>query len=105
MKQNMAQTCKHCETKKDKAAPKDKPIPAWQVVSTKTGKTLRHLKVDGKKIDYLGLKWCSLSAFAWVDNGAKVIPHFNEKAAKDTLKLYKLQTGDSDAQVIKIEVA
>lgn len=76
----------------------------WIVVSTKTGKTLRHLKVDGKKIDYLGLKWCSLSAFAWAENDTTVIPHFNEQSAKDMAKLYKLQTGDADVAVKRISV-
>lgn len=90
---------KLCESKQDK------PRYAWQVVNKSTGKTLRHLKVDSKKIDFLGLEWNNLSAFAWVDNGAKVIPHFNEQSAKDMAKLYKAQTGDLDAQVIKIMVA
>lgn len=99
MSQRLDQTCKHCETKKDK------PRSAWQVVHTKTGKTLRHIKVDGKGIAFAGVEWSNLSAFAWVEDGTKVVPHFNEQGAKDMLKLYTEQTGDSDAQVIKIMVA
>ena len=96
---------KLCESKQDKAAPKDKPSPAWQVVHTKTGKTLRHIKVDSKKIDFLGLEWNNLSAFAWIEDGAKVIPHFNEKGVKEMLKLYKLQTGDKDVKIVRVLVA
>ena len=77
----------------------------WIVKHNNTGKTLRHLKVDGKKIDFLGCEWSSLSAFAWVGEEGNVIPHFNEQGANDMLKLYKAQTGDRDAQVIKIMVA
>lgn len=96
---------KLCDRKQGKAANKDKPRPAWLVVSKKTGKTLRHIKVDGKGIEFAGVEWNNLSAFAWVENGARVIPHFCEQGAKDMLKLYTVQTGDLDAQVIKIMVA
>lgn len=105
MKQSLHTTTKHCDPKQDKAAPKDKPIPAWRVVSKTTGKTLRHIKVDGKGIAFAGVEWSNLSAFAWVEDGTKVVPHFNEQGAKDMLKLYMAQTGDRDAQVIKIMVA
>ncbi len=76
----------------------------WIVKHNNTGKTLRHLKVAGKKIDFLGCEWCSLSAFAWVGEEGNVIPHFNEQAAKYMAKLYKLQTGDEEVTVKKVEI-
>ena len=76
----------------------------WIVKHNNTGKTLRHLKVDGKKIDFLGCEWSSLSAFAWVGEDGNVIPHFNEQAAKDMARLYKLQTGDMEVTVTKVSI-
>jgi len=76
----------------------------WLVKHNRTGKTLRHLKVAGKKIDFLGCEWSSLSAFAWVGEEGHVIPHFNEQAAKDMARLYKLQTGDAEVTVEKVEI-
>lgn len=76
----------------------------WIVKHNNTGKTLRHLKVDGKKIDFLGCEWSSLSAFAWVGEEGNVIPHFNEQAAKDMARLYKLQTEDTQVTVTKVPI-
>lgn len=76
----------------------------WIVKHNNTGKTLRHLKVDGKNIDFLGCEWSSLSAFAWVGEEGNVIPHFNEQAAKEMARLYKLQTGDGDITVTKVPI-
>ena len=76
----------------------------WLVKHNKTGKTLRHLNVAGKKIDFLGCEWSSFSAFAWVGEEGDVIPHFNDQAAKDMAKLYKLQTGDEEVTVKKVEI-
>ena len=76
----------------------------WIVKHNNTGKTLRHLKVDGKKIDFLGCEWLSLSAFAWVGEDGNVIPHFNEQAAKEMARLYKIQTGDGEVTVTKVPI-
>lgn len=76
----------------------------WIVKHNNTGKTLRHLKVDGKKIDFIGCEWSSLSAFAWVGEDGNVIPHFNEQAAKDMARLYKLQTEDTQVTVTKVPI-
>lgn len=76
----------------------------WIVKHNNTGKTLRHLKVAGKKIDFLGCEWSNLSAFAWVGEGSHLIPHFCERAAKDMAKLYKLQTGDEEVTVEMVEI-
>jgi len=76
----------------------------WIVKHTKTGKTLRHLKVDGDRVEYAGMKWCSLSAFAWVGANDWVMPHFNEQAAHDMANLYKAQTGDMAVTVEKVEI-
>lgn len=76
----------------------------WIVKHNNTGKTLRHLKVDGKKIDFLGCEWSSLSAFAWVGEEGNVIPHFNEQAAKDMARMYKIQTGDGEITVTKVPI-
>jgi hypothetical protein len=78
----------------------------WIVKHTKNGKTLRHLKVDGKKIDFLGVEWSSLSAFAWVskDDAYTVIPHFNKQSAKEMANLYKAQTGDMAVTVEMVEI-
>jgi len=76
----------------------------WIVKHNNTGKTLRHLKVDGKKIDFLGCEWSSLSAFAWVGEDGNVIPHFNEQAAKDMARMYKIQTGDREITVTKVPI-
>lgn len=76
----------------------------WIVKHNNTGKTLRHLKVDGKKIDFLGCEWSSLSAFAWVGEDGNVIPHFNEQAAKDMARMYKIQTGDGEITVTKVPI-
>jgi len=75
----------------------------WIVKHTKTGKTLKHLKVDGK-IDFLGVEWSSVSAFAWVGANDWVIPHFNEQAAHDMANLYKAQTGDKEVTVEAVEI-
>lgn len=106
MSQRLDQTCKLCQTKKAATAT-DKPAEAWKIVKPSTGQILQGLNYNGNHggIDFAGQRWAHVSAFAWVDNGAKVIPHFNEQGAKDMLKLYKAQTGDLDAQVIKIMVA
>lgn len=76
----------------------------WIVKHNNAGKTLRHLKVDGKKIDFIGCEWSSLSAFAWVGEDGNVIPHFNEQAAKDMARLYKIQTGDGEVTVTKVPI-
>lgn len=78
--------------------------PGWLVKSTKTGKTLRHIKVDGKKIEYLGHEWCSLSAFAWVDASDNVIPHFDKKACQNMAEMYILQTGDHEIEVTEVDI-
>ena len=75
----------------------------WVVVSKKTGKNLQHLKMDGKTIEFAGVQWHSVSAFAWADKKTHIIPHFSEKGARDMLKLYKEQTGDGDIEVKMVE--
>jgi hypothetical protein len=99
MKQTMTQTCKLCETKMDK------PSYAWQIVSKKTGKALRHIRVDGKGLAFAGVEWNSLSAFAWAKKNENVIPHFCERSAERTAALYKLQTGDEDVKIVRVLVA
>ena len=96
---------KLCDRKQNKTANKDKPITAWQVVHTKTGKTLRHINIAAKKIDFLECEWSSLSAFAWVRKEGNVTPHFAEQGAKDMMRLYKLQTGDADVKIVRVLVA
>ena len=107
MTQSISAERKHCDRKQDKAANKDKKHSAWQIVKPSTGQILQGLNYNGNHgtVDFAGQRWAHVSAFAWTDGGAKVIPHFNEQAAKDMLKLYTAQTGDLDAQVIKIMVA
>jgi hypothetical protein len=105
MTQSISAARKHCDQKKDKAATTDKPSYAWQIVSKKTGKTLRHLKVDGPSINFLGFCWRSVSAFAWAKKNENVIPHFCERSAERTAALYKLQTGDTDVKIVRVLVA
>lgn len=76
----------------------------WVVVNTKTGETLQHMKVDGG-VEFMGVRWHSISAFAWAGTDVHVIPHFIEQGAKEMLELYKAQTGDKDAAVKKIEIS